>query len=108
MRALQRQGGNLSRLWTLERTLDVADRNTGAPVMAALYKTMGPRPHSPDLKRIWRDLGMRQERGRIVFDDTAPLAAMRRAITDRPSAPLLVAAPRVVRVSSSRAASARP
>ena len=108
LRALHRQGGNLSRMWTLERTIDVADCNTGAPVFATLYRTMGPRPHAPDLARLWRELGIRHERGRIVLDNSAPLAAIRRAISDRPSAPLLVAAPRVVRVSTYRAAAASP
>lgn len=108
LRALQKQGGNLSRMWTLERTIEVADRNTGSPVMAALYKTMGPRPHAPDLAQLWRDLGIRSERGRIVTTDTAPLAAIRRAITDRPSAPLLIGAPRIVRIANYRAAAVRP
>ncbi len=108
LRALQRQGGNLSRLWTLERTIDIADRNTGAPVLAALYRTMGPRPHAPDLTRLWRELGIRHERNRIVLDNAAPLAAIRRAISERPSAPLLVAQPRIVRVATYRAAQARP
>jgi hypothetical protein len=98
LRALQRQGGNLSRLWTLERTLDVADRGTRTGVLATLYKQMGTRPYIPDLQRLWRDLGVRLEGSRVVLDDSAPLAAIRRAITEAPSAPLLVAAPRLVRV----------
>lgn len=108
LRALQRQGGNLSRMWSLERTLEVADASIGAPVLATLYARMGPRPHAPDLARLWRERGVRQERGRIVLDDRAPLAAIRRAITDQPSAPLLVAQPRLVRIAPIQAAAARP
>lgn len=104
LRALQRQGGNLSRTWSLERTLDVADRGTGTTALRMLYKTMGSRPHAPDLNQLWRDLGVRVDRGRIVLDDAAPLAAIRRAITGRPSAPLLVAAPRLLRVVNARSA----
>lgn len=98
LRALQRQGGNLSRLWTLERTLDVADRGTGTAALSQLYRLMGNRPHTPDLNRLWRELGLIRERGGMVLDEMAPLAAIRRAITDRPSAPLLVAEPRLLRI----------
>lgn len=107
LRALQRQGGNLSRMWTLERTIEVADRTIGSPVLASLYRTMGPRAHAPDLSQLWRDLGIRQERGRIQLDERASMAAIRRAISDQPSAPLLVAAPKVVRVANFRAAAVR-
>jgi hypothetical protein len=104
LRALQRQGGNLSRMWSLERTIEVADGSVGAPVLATLYARMGPRADAPDLARLWRELGVRQERGRIVLDDRAPLAAIRRAITDQPSAPLLVSQPRLVRIAPLQAA----
>ena len=35
---------------------------------------------TPDLAGLWRDLGLRQN-GSVEFDDTAPLAAIRSAIT---------------------------
>lgn len=108
LRALQRQGGNLSRTWTLERTLEVADRGTGTAALSALYRMMGNRPHAPDLDRLWRELGLSLDRGRVVLDDTAPLAAIRRAITERPSAPLLVAAPKLLRVVNARTQAAGP
>lgn len=104
LRALQRNGGNLSRTWTLERTLDVADRATRTTALTLLYRAMGNRPHNPDLAQIWADLGVKRQRGRVVLDDEAPLAAIRRAITDRPSPPLLVAAPRLMRVVAARSA----
>lgn len=100
LRALQRQGGNLSRMWSFERTLEIADKATGTGTFTSLYRTMGNRPHVPDLARLWRDLGVGFDRGRVVLDETAPLAAIRRAITDRPSAPLLVSPPRLVRTTS--------
>lgn len=102
LRALQRQGGNLSRLWTLERTLDVADRGTSTTTLGQLYRLMGNRPHAPDLNRLWRELGLYRERGGLVLDEMAPLAAIRRAITERPSAPLLVAEPRLLRIVDAR------
>lgn len=100
LRALQRQGGNLSRMWSFERTLEIADRATGTNAFTILYRTMGNRPHAPDLAKLWRELGVSFDRGRVVLDDSAPLATIRRAITDKPSAPLLVNAPRLVRTTN--------
>jgi hypothetical protein len=39
---------------------------------------------SVDLDAWWNRLGIRKERGRLVFDERAPLAAVRRAITVAP------------------------
>jgi hypothetical protein len=104
LRALQRQGGNLSTMWTLERTLDVANQATGTTALTLLYQLMGNRPHRPSLEQIWRDLGITRTSHGVVLDDRAPLASIRRAITDRRSSrPLLVKKPRLMRVVSARA-----
>ena len=108
LRALQRQGGNLSRSWSLERTIEVADQGTGTLALHHLYKLMGNRPHVPDLSRLWRELGLKRGSSGLELDDGAPLAAIRRAITDQPSGPLLVAAPRLVRVVGQLGASRMP
>ena len=39
---------------------------------------------TPDLAALWRDLGLRPRGEALEFDDTAPLAAIRKAITARP------------------------
>jgi hypothetical protein len=103
LRALQRKGGSLARMWTLEQTIDTADSGTGTAAFAHLYRLMGLRAHAPDLAGLWRDLGVVVVAGQVRLDDRAPLASVRRAITDRPSAPLLVAAPRLLRVVEARA-----
>jgi len=36
-----------------------------------------------DLAKMWKELGIREEGGKIVFDDAAPLAGVRKAITRR-------------------------
>jgi hypothetical protein len=38
---------------------------------------------TPDLDRLWRDLGLRNAGGSLEFDDTAPLAAIRKGITEQ-------------------------
>jgi hypothetical protein len=45
---------------------------------------MGSKPVTPDLAALWRDLGLRPRGEAMEFDDTAPLSAIRKAITARP------------------------
>jgi hypothetical protein len=37
---------------------------------------------TPDLDALWRDLGLNAQGGAPVFDDAAPLAAIRAKITE--------------------------
>jgi hypothetical protein len=43
---------------------------------------MGTQPGAVDLARMWSRLGVRLERGVVVYDDAAPLASIRRAMSD--------------------------
>ena len=74
-------GGNHARDWPLQRVLSTADRAVGADVLTRLHHEMGARPVTPDLAGLWRDLGLRVQNGSVEFDETAPLAAIRAAIT---------------------------
>jgi hypothetical protein len=85
LKAVLAAGGNISTRWSLGQTLDAADRAVGVPVLRELYAGMGPRPASPDLDRLWKRLGLRVQAGRVDFDEDAPLAALRRAITRGPT-----------------------
>jgi hypothetical protein len=51
-------------------------------VLTRLHNEMGPKPVTPDLSSLWRDLGVKAQGETIAFDDTAPLAAIRKAITE--------------------------
>lgn len=97
LRGVQAAGGNLTRSWPLDHLITIADQATGTRVLRTLYTQMGARPGSIDLERLWTSLGIRREGRRIAFDDTAPLTTIRWAITERPSQPLLLAAPRLLR-----------
>jgi hypothetical protein len=46
---------------------------------------MGGKSVTPDLAGLWRDLGLRPRGEALEFDDTAPLAAIRKAITEAPA-----------------------
>jgi hypothetical protein len=41
---------------------------------------MATRPERIDLTRLWLSLGVKDDGGAVVFDDGAPLAAIRRAM----------------------------
>ena len=71
--------------WPIERIFSVGDKATGTTVLSDLYKVMGAKPYAPDLDALWRELGVSVQEGKVVFDDNAPLASIRRAITATPA-----------------------
>jgi hypothetical protein len=82
VRAIVQQGGNISVSWPIEKVLEVGDAATGVPVLSETYERMGTQPGAVDLARMWSRLGVRLERGGVVYDDAAPLASIRRAMSD--------------------------
>jgi hypothetical protein len=73
-------GGNTGEM-SIERALAIGDAATGTTVLAELYGAHAFTPKPFDLEATWRKLGIAKRDGHIVFDDNAPLAAARRAIT---------------------------
>jgi hypothetical protein len=84
LRAVNRAGGDVSVRWDLDRVLAMADEAVGAPVLVPLRRTLGGAPGRVDLDALWRGLGVSLAGRRVVYDDAAPLAAIRRAITRPP------------------------
>jgi len=84
MRGVLAAGGNHEADWSIERILSTADKAVGVNVLTKLHDEWGSKPVKPDLGALWRDLGVRLRDGGIEFDDTAPLAAIRTAITRAP------------------------
>lgn len=80
LRAVLAQG-NIESEWPLERAIAIGDRATGVTVLHDLYEQMKATPVTVDLNGLWKKLGVQQQNGRIVFDDSAPLAVIRKAIT---------------------------
>lgn len=81
MRGILKAGGSIEVEWPLVRALEIADRAVGVPVLEDLYKRMKATPVTPDLNQLWKDLGVERQAGTVVFDDSAPLASIRRSIT---------------------------
>ena len=84
MRGVISAGGNHEQDWPIARVLATADKAVGVDVLERLHREMGPKPVTPDLAGLWRDLGLRPRGEALEFDDTAPLAAIRKAITAQP------------------------
>jgi hypothetical protein len=82
MRGVIAAGGNHEVDWPIERILATADKAVGLQVLTRLHNEWGSNPVTPDLNALWRDLGLRVQNGSFGFDDTAPLAAIRAAITE--------------------------
>jgi hypothetical protein len=81
--------GNMESDSEIQPLLAQGDAATGVPVLAELYAQMKGQPHPVDLDAMWRSLGVRAEGRSAVFDDQAPLAATRRALTTPLTTPLM-------------------
>jgi predicted metalloprotease with PDZ domain len=77
------EGGNGRASWTTARVIEQADRATGTTVVSELYRQMARAPGDVDLPALMASLGVVGEGDDVSFDDTAPEAAIRRAITAR-------------------------
>lgn len=82
MRGLVAEGGNYGKEWPLEKTLATADAATGFTVLADLHAQMKERalPSATDLAKLWLALGVAEKDGAMIWNDAAPLAAIRRKI----------------------------
>jgi hypothetical protein len=81
LRAILKAGGTIESDWPLVRTLEVGDRATGVPVLRELYEKMKATPTPVDLGALWKELGVERGNGKTTFNQEAPLAAIRKAIT---------------------------
>jgi hypothetical protein len=82
LRGILASGGSIADDWPISKVLEAGDRATGTSVLTNLYKQMGNTPYAPiDLDQLWEQLGVQSENGKIKFDNRAPLAKIRQAIT---------------------------
>jgi hypothetical protein len=79
--------GNLQTESTAAAVLATGDRAVGVAVLLPLYERMKGEPVATDLPALWARLGIVPAGRSVRFDDGAPEAALRRALTDAPSRP---------------------
>ena len=81
LRGIVAAGGTIDASWAVTKVLETGDRATGVPVLRELYEKMKDKPAPPDLADLWKRLGVVGRGSGVSFDEKAPLAAIRRAIT---------------------------
>lgn len=74
-------GGNGGVSWPMKKVLDFGDAATGTHVMQDTYDELAPQAKTIDFTPIWKQLGVVYDQGNVTFDDHAPLAWLRKAIT---------------------------
>ena len=85
LRGINRGGGNINEDWDIQRTLALGDKATGTTVLRDLYQAMRDKPAPVDLDQLWTRLGIAMKNGDVAFDDKAPEAGIRKAITAPPA-----------------------
>jgi predicted metalloprotease with PDZ domain len=81
MRTIVSSGGAIVHEWPIEKVLQVGDQATGTKVLAYLYNRMKATAVQTDLDDLWAKLGIQISNGAVKFNDNAPLADIRKAIT---------------------------
>jgi len=81
IRAIVRAGGTGGADWSLERMMRTGDGATGTGSIRRIHEEWGPNAIDPRLPGLWRALGVAEIGGAVRFDESAPQAAVRRAMT---------------------------
>lgn len=81
LRALVADDWTITREAAVETVLARVDAAVGVPVASESYAQHANAGVRVDLAGLWKRLGIVYDHGRVTFDDTAPEAALRRAIT---------------------------
>ncbi|HVN93135.1 MAG TPA: hypothetical protein VMT38_05545 [Terracidiphilus sp.] len=81
LRAIVAAGGTIDHDWTLPQALAIGDRATGTHVLTDLYAQWKDKPVQYDLPALWDRLGIHATSNGVEFSNSAPLAAVREAIT---------------------------
>jgi len=82
LRAVVAAGYDMTKSGDLREVLLVGDRETGVTVLTDLYNEMRSAPYPDELDSLWLSLGVTEQAGNVVYDDTAALAEIRRALTE--------------------------
>jgi len=86
LRAILMQTGGYAALRGIDEVLRIGDRATGTRVLEDLYGQIRTTAQTPDLDLLWSRLGVPADPKSGAFDQAAPLAPIRIAITSRPAA----------------------
>ena len=82
LRAIVAAGYDMTQSGDMREVLIAADQATGVTVLMELYEEMRAAPYPDELDGLWLALGVTEQAGAVVYDDTAALADIRRALTE--------------------------
>jgi hypothetical protein len=82
LRGILSAGGDIREDWRLEDALKAGDKAVGVDVLQKQYQKMKDQPVNVDLAALWKELGIESDAEGVHFKEDAPLAAVRRSITD--------------------------
>jgi len=85
MRAIMNAGGTLDHEWPIENVLATGDKAVGLTVLEDLYNQMKATAVHTDLDALWQRLGVEVNGRSVSYNDRAPLANVRKAISATPS-----------------------
>lgn len=85
LQAINRKSGGNTADWTMDQVMAAGDAATGGTELADLYTQMGKTGSPVDIDALLVQLGVGLQGNKVVFDDAAPLAAIRRQITAAPA-----------------------
>jgi hypothetical protein len=75
------KGGTINTYWELREVLDECDRAAGKKIFSDIYQRMSVTPIDVNVTELWQQLGVELRNNRVTFNDRAPLAKIRLAIT---------------------------
>jgi hypothetical protein len=81
LRAIVNAGGTIDQEWPITKAFSIGDQATGTHVLMDLNNQMRDAPKAIDLDALWKELGVEETADGVRFDDKAPLAKIRLAIT---------------------------
>jgi hypothetical protein len=82
LRGILAAGGNIEYDWSIEDAFAAGDAAVKVRVLTELYNQMKDKAVITDLDGLWKRLGVEMGSGGVVFHADAPLAAIRRKITE--------------------------
>lgn len=80
-RYIMHDKGTMEYSWPIAMIFKEGDQATGTHVLEELYASWKDKPVEVDLPKLWKELGIEKKGDTVVFDDAAPDAVVRKAIT---------------------------
>lgn len=84
LRAISRESGGNRAQWTVQHMMSVGDAATGGHELSTLYERMKDLPAQMDLENLFARLGVAMRDSKVIENNDAPLAAIRRRVTASP------------------------